>query len=155
MRLLAALVVLVFCGSPAFGQERFVERTPRPRHPAAHTMERAGNPTTVKRHAQPSVTAKDVGGYIGGGRLHGNRIFAKGSTVATGPVADGTFGTDYAGVKVRPNRVFLAPSYDPSVGPTVARAYRTEGHYPPDVFALRPFRKAVIEAKEVKEAGHE
>ncbi len=146
MRLLVAVVVSSL-GSSAFAQERFVERTPLPWHPAGHTMERAGNPTLVKAHAVPSMTARDAGGYIGGGKLFGNRVFAKGSTAATGPVANGTFGTDYAGFHVRPNRVFLAASYDPSIGPTIARAYRTDGHYPPDIFALRPFRKAVIEAR--------
>jgi hypothetical protein len=141
------LIALLLPGV-AEAQQRFVERTPLPRHPAAHTTERAGYPTKVSRFAVPSVTAKDVGGSVGGGRLFGNRIFVKDAGAVTGSVFDGTYGTDYAGLHVRPGRVFLAPSYDPSVGPTVARSYRTDGHYPPDVIALRPFRKAVIEAKE-------
>jgi hypothetical protein len=113
-------------------------------------MERAGNPTRVSRFAVPTVTAANAGGYVGGGRLFGNRVLARGHGAVTGPNYAGTFGTDYAGLHVRPGRVFLAPSYDPSVGPTIARSYRTGGHYPPDVFALRPFRKAVIEAKEAR-----
>ena len=147
MRTLPPLIVLLLPGV-ANAQQRFVERTPYPHKPVLHTMDRAGKPTYVSRFAVPSVTAKEVGGYVGGGRLHGNRIFAKGAAAATGPVFDGTYGTDYAGLHVRPGRVFLARSYDPSVGPTIARSYRTDGHHPPDVFALRPLRKAVIDAKE-------
>ena len=141
-------VALVALSGAAAGQERFVERTPLPKNPVPHTLERAGNPAGVSRFAIPSVTSRDVGGYVGGGKLIGNNVFAKGSSAATGPVMDGTFGTDYAGFKVRPNRVFLAASPDPSVGSTVARAYRTDGPHVPDVFSLRPFRKAILESKE-------
>jgi hypothetical protein len=150
-----ALLVVVFCGgATAAAQERFVERTPLPHRPPVHSMARAGNPVGVSCLAVPSVTARDVGGYVGGAKLLGNHIFAKGAGVATGPLADGTFGTDYAGLTVRPNRVFLAPSYDPSVGPTVARSYRTDGPHVPDVLALRPFRKAILEKKEDAEHRH-
>jgi len=150
----ALLVVVVFgWATPATAQERFVERTPLPRRPPVHTMERAGNPQSVSRLAVPSVTPRDVSGYVGGARLLGNHILASGPTAATGPLTDGTFGTDYAGIKVHPNRVFLAPSYDPSVGPTLARSYRTNGPHVPDVFALRPFRKAIIEKQEAAECA--
>jgi hypothetical protein len=134
---------------------RFVERTPYPHNPVIHSMDRAGYPTEVRPHAIPSVTHRDVGAYVGGGRLLHNRIFARGPYAVTGPVADGTFATDYAGLKVRPGRVFLGASPDPSVGPTFAGGYRTDAHYPKDVFALRPFRKAIFEKSEKKHAGRE
>jgi hypothetical protein len=155
MRVAVLLVPVVATGTivlAAAAQDgtRFVERTPMPRQPVLHTMERAGNPQIVKPHAAPSVSSHDAGGYIGGGRLLHNRIFARGP-VATGPVADGTFGTDYAGLRMRPNRVFLGPSPDPSLGPSIARAYRTDGPYVPDAGTVRPLRNAVIEAREVKQ----
>ncbi len=152
MRSFAVAVILCAVSSSAFGQERFVERTPQRRTPIPHTMERAGNPDGVRQHATPSFPVEDVGGYIGGARLRGNHIFARGAGAVTGAPQDGTFGTDYAGLKTRPNRVFLAPSYDPSIGPSVARSYRTDGPQVTDVFSQRPLRKAVIEARE---AGHE
>lgn len=149
MRPLLVLVALLAAATAhARDWERFVQRTP-PRPQVPHTMDRAGNPLAVKPHAVPSVTARDAGGYVGGARLHGNNVFARGAGAAKGPLRDGTFGTDYAGLHVRPGRVFLAPSYDPSVGPTVARSYRTDGPFPPDVFVLRPLRKAILEKKEV------
>lgn len=152
MRSFAVAVILCTVSGTAIGQERFVERTPQRRSPIPHTMESAGNPNCVKARATPSFPVEDVGGYIGGARLHGNHVFARGAGAATGAPLDGTYGTDYAGLKTRPNRVFLASSYDPSIGPTIARAYRTDGPQVTDVFALRPLRKAVLEARE---AGHE
>jgi hypothetical protein len=158
MRAAVLIVPVVAVGAlvpPAAAQDgtRFVERTPMPRQPLFHTMDRAGYPQLVKPHAVPSVTPRDAGGYIGGGRLLHNRMFARGP-VATGPVADGTFGTDYAGLRLRPNRVFLAPSYDPSLGPSIGRLYRTDGPYVPDVGTVRPLRNAVIEKREAKEERH-
>ena len=143
------------CGSGVMAQDgsRFVERTPYPRTPAPHSMDRAGFPQEVRTHAVPSVTSRDVGGYVGGGRLLHNNILSRDAGAVTGPVATGTFGTDYAGVKVRPGRVFLAPSPDPSSGPSLSRAYRTDAHYPRDVFSLRHFRKALLEKREATE-GH-
>ena len=105
----AALV----CAAPtfAFGQQRFVERTPSDRFLRVHTMERAGYPTTVKPHAIPSQLPQITGGYVGGAKLfHGNRPLAKGPYAAPGAVQDGTYATDYAGITIRPGRVFLAPS---------------------------------------------
>jgi len=134
--------------SPAFAQDRMAERTPLPRTPVDHTMQRAGNPRQVARWAQPSVGRRDMGGYVGGGSLKGNGMLAKGPIVVTGPTEDGTFGTDYVGVRMRMGRVFLAPSADPARGSNVTRNYRTDGPHIPDVFAWRPFRKAVLEKKE-------
>ena len=105
-------------------------------------MQRAGNPRNVAPWAVPSVTRFDAGGYIGGGSLRGN------SKVAAGPMTEGTFGTDFAGFRMRKGRVFLAPSADPSAGVSIARTYRTDGPHVPDVFAIRPFRKAILEKKE-------
>lgn len=145
----AALV----CAAPAavLAQDRFVERTPERKHPIPHTMERAGNPTGVRPHAIPSQLPQITTGYVGGAKLfRGNRPLAKGAYSSPGAVTNGTFATDYAGITIRPGRVFLAPSYDPSIGPTIANAYRAEGPVVPDVFSLRPLRNAVIEAREHK-----
>ena len=155
-----SIVVCGLCGSGAMAQDgtRFVERTPYPKYPHVHTMERAGYPMEVRPHATPSVTFRDVGGYIGGGRLRHNNFFVRGPFAATGPVNDGTYGTDYAGIRVRPGRVFLGASADPSAGPSFGRGYRTDGPFPTDVFALRPFRKALVEKREAAEErrhGHE
>lgn len=149
-----SLLVVVGVGSSGIAQERFVERTPYPRNPVFHTMERAGNPTSVKPRAVPSVTAHDATGYVGGAKLLGNNLRGKGSGAASGPIQDGTFATDYAGAQLRTGRVFLAPSYDRSIGPTVARAYRTDGPHVPDVFSLRPLRKAVLEKRDVMDSKH-
>jgi len=148
---IAAMMLCAITGS-AFAQERFVERAPQRRTPIPHTMERAGHPYSVRAHSIPSVPPAVVGGYIGGARLFGNHIFARGAGASVGAIEHGTYGVDYAGIQTRPGRVFLAPSYDPSIGPSIARSYRTDGPQVTDIFSLRPVRKAVIEARE---AGHE
>lgn len=152
--LLVVPMVIAALAPAATAQDgrRFVERAPLPRQPLAHSLERAGNPQAVKPHAVPSVTPRDAGGYVGGGRLLHNNLLARGP-VAVGAVPDGTFGTDYAGLRVRPNRVFLAPSYDPSAGPAVARGYRTDGPHVPDIGTFRPLRNAVIEKGDAKGVG--
>jgi hypothetical protein len=134
----------------ASGQDgtRFVERTPLPLRPVPHTMERAGNPASVASYAIPGVTRFDAGGYVGGARLLGNGPFARGSTVATGPLNTGTFGTDFGGFLRHPDRVFLAPSANPSVGPVVSWNYRTDGPRIPNPSSFRPIRKSILEAKE-------
>ncbi|MFO0802443.1 MAG: hypothetical protein U0791_04890 [Gemmataceae bacterium] len=149
-----AILTLLFA-SPAIAQDRFVERTPLPRTPVDHTMQRAGNPRQIAWWAQPGVGRKDAGGYVGGGSHKGNGLLVKGPVVVTGPVEDGTFGTDYVGLRMRMGRVFLAPSADPGHGPAVARNYRTDGPHVPDVFAWRPLRKAVLEKKEDLGKGEE
>ena len=139
-------ILTLLIASPAIAQDRFAERTPLPRKPVEHTMQRAGNPRSIAPWAVPSVTRYEAGGYIGGGSVKGNSILTKGP--ATGPIAEGVFGTDFAGFRMRMGRVFLAPSADPSAGPSIARNYRTDGPHVPDVFAIRPFRKAILEKKE-------
>jgi hypothetical protein len=150
-----SVVVCGLCGSGALGQDgtRFVERAPFQRNQPVHTQERAGDTTGVRPHAAPSVTFRDVGGYVGGARLLHNNVFARGAV--TGPTTDGAYGTDYAGFHVRPGRVFLAASADPSVGVPFSRGYHTDGPFPKDVFAARPFRKALFEKREAaEERGH-
>ena len=105
-------------------------------------MQRAGNARNIAPWAVPSVTRFDAGGYIGGGSLRGN------TAMATGQITEGTYGTDFTGFRMRMGRVFLAPSADPSAGASIARNYRTDGPRVPDVFAIRPFRKAILEKKE-------
>ena len=141
-------ILTILIASPAFAQDRFVERTPMPRKPVEYTMPRAGNPRSIAPWAVPSVTRYEAGGYIGGGSVKGNSILAKGPASATGPIGEGVYGTDFAGFRMRMGRVFLAPSANPAAGPSIARNYRTDGPHVPDVFAIRPFRKAILEKKE-------
>ncbi|MBM3980386.1 MAG: hypothetical protein FJ304_08880 [Planctomycetes bacterium] len=124
--------------------QRIAERTPAPRTPVEHTAARAGNPLAVHNHAVPSVTRFDYGGYVGGATIKNNSLTARGPASATGPLCDGVYGTDYAGVRANLGRLFLASSNDPSRGPTMAKLYSPEGPRVTDVFALRPFRKAVL-----------
>src|SRR5262245_64895840 len=71
--------------------ERCAMRTPYPHHPVEHSAARAGYPLSVSPCAQPSVTCRDNGGYIGGACLKGNNLCARGPGSATGPIYDGTF----------------------------------------------------------------
>ena len=141
--------------------QRMAERTPMPHAFIDHSMERAGNPQSVSRHAAPSVTCRDHGGYLGGASIRNNNLLARGPGSAVGPVQDGTFGTDYTGFRAHLGRVFLAPSNDPSQGRPIYLAYISEGPRVKDVYAGRPFRKAVLEKREDaehrehgKEGGH-
>ena len=108
--------------------QRFAERTPPPRVPAVAPAWPSDGLPPLARHVRPSTGPK-----LGVGTING------------------TFGYDY--VNRRPGRVFLTPSADPSRGPSIARSYRTDPVVTYDPIALRPVRKAVIEAKEA--ASHE
>ena len=101
-----------------------------------------------RKSVQPMAARDGAGGYIGGGSVRGNSILAEGPASATGPISEGVFGTDFTGFQMRMGRVFLAPSANPAAGPRIARNYRTDGPHVPDVFAIRPFRKAILEKKE-------
>ena len=137
------IVMLGLFAPAAAAQDRFVERAPAAKHQPANTQARAGYPQSVAWWAVPGRSSHETGGYVGGGALRGNR-----GVMATGPRTDGTFGWDFAGFHNRPGRVFLAPSEDPAAGAVVARNYRAEGPRVPDVFSLRPVRKAVLEKRE-------
>jgi hypothetical protein len=131
-------------------RERFVERT-QPRRPVEYTQQRAGNPSRVAWWAVPGVSPHEAGGYIGGSRLSHNNALKKGEWVAPGPITNGTYGWDFVGFGIRPGRVFLRETVDPSRGPQINREYRTDGPRPPDPIALRPLRKAILEAQEERE----
>ncbi len=135
--------------------QRWAERAPLPHVNIEHTMDRAGYPQSVSRYSTSSITRFDNGGYIGGASLRNNNVLARGPGSAIGPVYDGTYGTDYTGLQQRMGRVFLAPSDDPSRGHPIYLAYRSEGPRVKDIFAGRPFRKAVLEKREdVEERKH-
>jgi hypothetical protein len=158
MRRSLALTGLVLVSLPLVGGaddrpllQRIAERTPMPRMTIEHSAERAGYPLGVSRLSTPSVTRFDNGGYVGGASLRNNNLLARGPGSAIGPVYDGTYATDYTGLRAHLGRVFLAPSDDPSRGRPIYLAYRAEGHRIPDPFALRPLRKAVLEAREDRE----
>lgn len=144
------------CGCSESWLDRFVQRTPRPCRPAAHTMQRAGYPQQISRCAAPSLSCRDYGGYVGGAKLfHGpNSLTASGPMSGNGPQYHGTYGTDYGGLHGHLARVFLAPSDDPCRGYPFWWNYRAEGPRVTDVFAARPLRKAILEQHEEKEHRH-
>ena len=152
MKYLATLLGGFTLATAAFAEEpRFAERTPLPRYPAEHTMARAGNADQVAWYARPSVERTTSGGYIGGTRLFGNQLFSRGYSAPTGPITNGTFGTDHTGLRGLPRRVFLRESTDPSRGADIARNYRTDGPEVPDPVAAQPLRKAKQESAEHRE----
>jgi hypothetical protein len=157
LRLAPTTVFVLFAASAqAQDEKRCVERTPPYLLPHVHTMEAAGCPSSVAWYAIPGVTRFDAMGYIGGASLRNNSPHPLRSQ-ATGPVLAGTFGQDFGGFAGNTGRVFLAPTMDPANGHPIARDYRTDGPHVPNIFAWRPIRKAVIEAKDAHEGkgGHE
>lgn len=137
--------------------DRFAQRAPMPcllRWPLDHSMDRAGYPQNVRKHAVPSVTEHYNAGYVGGRRLLHNNLAGRGPGSATGPIYDGVFAIDWTGFRQHMGRVFLAPSADPSKGRYFYRGYWAEGPRVTDVFAIRPLRKAVLALHEDAEHGH-
>lgn len=118
------LVALLLCSVVASAAEpqRFVERTPPAKFPPAHTADRAGNPTAVSRFAVPAPQAGTAGGNV-----------------------NGVFGTDFVGLPRRYDRTFPGPT---DRGRPLASNYSTTIPPIPDVFALRPFRNAVLGSKD-------
>ena len=133
--------------------QRIAERAPVPRVNIEHSAERAGYPLNVKRHAVPSVTRFDQGGYVGGGSLRNNSLIARGPGSAVGPTQDGTYGTDFGGFRAHLGRVFLASS-DSSYGHPAYLSYRTDGPRIVDVFAIRPLRNGILAKREAAEEMH-
>ncbi len=124
-RLRLALIAVAVIAGRADAQ-RYAERTPPPRAPAVAPAWPADGLPPLARYVRPSTIPR-----LGVGNING------------------TFGYDY--VNRRPGRVFLTPSADPSRGPSIARAYRTDPVVTYDPIALRPVRKAVLEAKASQE----
>lgn len=105
---------------------------------AMNTMERAGNPQEVRKHAAPAYSKFYTGGYIGGGRLR----LSAGHKEGRDPATEGTWGWDYVGLGRRPGRVFLdwwhgAPK-EPEMG-----TYSAEGRKVKDPIAGHPVQKAI------------
>jgi hypothetical protein len=126
----------------------FVQRAPQPKRPVENSMARAGNPQSVRSCGAPSITCRDYGGYVGGARVCGNNVCSYGPGSATGPIRDGVFATDYAGLRCNLGRLFLAASADPSCGKPIFLGYQAEGPRVTDIFAIRPLRKACLEKRE-------
>jgi hypothetical protein len=106
-----------------------------------HTQQRAGYSNCVAWWAVPSWSCKECGGLIGGGCLR------RGTDA--GPY-DGTWGWDYVGHGWRPNRIFL------SWCPDCARQhkpgpYKVDGPNVPDVFAVKPIKRAVEKRQQIEE----
>ncbi len=144
------------CGCSESWLDRFVQRTPCPRRPVLHTMQRAGYPQETSKRAGPGLGSREYGGYVGGGQLclNPHTLLARGPMTGSGPQDYGTYGTDFGGLRARLSRVFLAPSTDPSRGVPIAWNYIAEGRRVTDVFAARPLRKAILEQHEEKEHRH-
>ena len=109
--------------------------------PPEHTLERAGNPQCISKCAAPSRNCNYLPGYVGGGCL-----WFKGDS--SRPCDEGTFGYDYAGcIFTRPGRVFLSwcGCDGKKSGP-----YKTDGPHVPDVFAIRPVKRAIEKKHEKK-----
>lgn len=142
--------------------DRFAARGPLPIFAQAvdNSIARAGNPLEVRKHALPSLTQFDQGGYVGGVTPVYRNVFTRGYTSAAVPLTPtgGTFATDFGGFGGYAGRVFLSPSGPGAVGPFVlapyTNKYRTETIRLTDIGTLRPFRKAVLEAKQDKEERH-
>ena len=64
-----------------------------------------------------------------------------------GGYVNGVFGTDSVGSPRRYGRIFIGPA---AHGRPIADNYRTEPAHVFDIFAFRPFRNAVIGAKEAR-----
>lgn len=99
-----------------------------------HTHERAGHPRCVAWWAVPSWSCgKECGGLVGGGCLR------KGT--GAGPY-DGTWGWDYVGCMLKPNRVFLGWCAN-CVRQPKPGTYKVDGPHVPDVFAVKPIKRAI------------
>jgi hypothetical protein len=126
MRSSAVLFVVLFVPvAVADEPKRVAERTPPVKFPPQHTDERAGTTAGLSRFAVLTPTPGTGVGYV-----------------------NGAFGSDHVGAPRRFARIFNPPAADPSRGPAISDHYRTDAAPVPDVFALRPFRNAVIGAKE-------
>jgi hypothetical protein len=113
---------------------------------ADHTFARAGQSNVVAPWARPTRTPKEAPGYVGGGRP-----FPGWSGAGRKPL-DGTFGYDFVGYGLYPDRVFLG-WYGPEAGPS-GGPYRTDGPRVFDIFSVRPLRRALAGREgECAEAG--
>jgi hypothetical protein len=102
-----------------------------------HTPARAGHPQHIAWYAVPGLSPKETGGYVGGGCLFRGTV--------RGP-ADGTWGWDYVGKGKHPGRIFLSwcgCARQPRPGP-----YKTDGPEVPDVFAVKPIKRALEKSRE-------
>src|SRR5262245_34598318 len=97
-----------------------------------HTACRAGYPQCIAWWAV-GRSCKETGGQVGGGCLRRGHL--------AGP-EDGTWGWDYVGHGWCVSRIFLGwcpeCSTQPKSGP-----YKTEGPHVPDVFSVKPVKRAV------------
>ncbi len=137
MRPFAAALALAACPAAASADERFVERVPYPHVPIVQSQQQAGYPQQVKPHAVPGVNhSKEAGGYVLGRPQPG-----------TGSATGGTFGWDHVGHPKAPKRWSFAPSINLAKSNTWD-GYDAEGPKVKDIFAVRPFRRAVHEAQD-------
>jgi hypothetical protein len=96
------------------------------RYRASHTPTRAGFPLCLSRHAEPSVTHRYGGYFVGGGSAHGGDPRGCG---------EGTWGWDTS--SCLPCRVRLGWSHGRRVQGGTG-AYKVDGPEVPNVFNYRP-----------------
>jgi hypothetical protein len=138
-------IALLACGPAAADEpKRFVERTPYPRIPDAHTHANAGTDCGLRKHARPGIEKHEMGGYVGGSGL----VRGEGR----GP-CEGTFGWDYVGFGRRPGRIFLGFLYDQPRQTLFYPKYNADKPKVKDVVAAAPIKRAVKEAKLEKHEG--
>lgn len=104
-----------------------------------HTQCRGGFANCTAWWAVAGRSKQECGGLIGGGSL------ARGG--AAGP-HDGTWGWDYVGRGWRPDRFFLSWYPDGARQPKPG-TYKVDGPRVPDVFAVKPIKRAVEKHRHV------
>lgn len=125
------LLLLVATIPAAAADERHAERLGDHKHPYRHTAEASGT-DKCPRHAKPSVTSKNIFGYVNGS----------------------TFGMDYLGCGHFPQRVFPGFISCRLRSNSHSDKYATDSRFPiKDLIAAAPFRKAIKAAKAEKHEG--
>lgn len=127
------VILAVLSPSPVFSGDWHIphphkDGTPEPgvARDIPHTMERAGWPQSLSKHAMPSRSPTGIGYYIGGGAA-----WCKGEPRT---VREGTWGWDPTGLPLHRQRVRLA-WWHGSKSQGGRGAYRTDGKHVPDVIA--------------------
>jgi hypothetical protein len=120
------IVILAIAAVNVRGDDEFAQRASPDHVPRQHTAERAGIIPPAS-HAASSVTPRNIVGYVNGT----------------------TFGMDNSLLGRRPGRLFDGLWPQGRKPTSWTSRYRSEGDiHVTDILALKPFRKAVIEAKD-------
>ncbi|HUY36951.1 MAG TPA: hypothetical protein VMV69_29805 [Pirellulales bacterium] len=66
-RLAAAFLIVLSLVNPVQAGARQFDQPRYAKHPASHTLARAGQPQRVRRHSRPTYTREYDAGWVGGG----------------------------------------------------------------------------------------